>query len=56
VYKLVLFSVPNPKIRVFLPDALITRTSTQFAEPGDVDSGMETNRDLGTPALAPVAF
>jgi hypothetical protein len=35
-----LFSVPNPKIRVFSPDALMTRMSAQFPEPGDVDSAM----------------
>jgi hypothetical protein len=41
VYKSVLFSVPNPKIPVFSPNALITRMSAQFPahrEPGDVDS------------------
>jgi hypothetical protein len=47
VYKSVIFSVPNPKIRVFSPDALITQTSAQFPahrEPGDVDSGMANNQ------------
>jgi hypothetical protein len=43
VFKPALISVPNPKIRVFSPDALITRMSAQspaHREPGDVDSAM----------------
>jgi hypothetical protein len=60
VFNSVLFSVPNPKIRVFSPDALITQMSVQFPahrEPGDVDSGMaKLNSDSGTPAAVPVAF
>jgi hypothetical protein len=53
VFNSVLFFVPNPKIRLFLPDALSTRMSTQFPEPGDVDSAMANKSDLGTPVLVP---
>jgi hypothetical protein len=59
VFNLVLFSVPNQKIPVFSPDALIERMSPDLPahrEPGDVDLGRTNNGDSGTPVPVPVAF